>query len=466
MSAGVTGLPDLVRDPLLAMPPIMTTGGGTSADAAPSTCADAIDMSAQLTLTDAIDAALCTNSQTQAAWATIKVQAAQVGQARAAYLPTLNGSITGQRNATRYPDFPSSGNSVNGYSTYLSLNWRLFDFGEREAHRHATNDLLSAALASYDAAIQKTMAQTIHAYFDALTAQGALDAREQATDVAERTLAAARRRESRGVASRSDTLQAQTALARTRLAQQRAKADADKAIASLIYVIGAPADTGITLPPAVPLFAKRPLPELSELMATAKANHPAIVAARAHQTASEDNIEVERAEGLPTIDLGVTTYQNGYPNQSVQSTRSNTIVAGITLTIPLFDGFSRTYKVRQAQAEAEQSAVQALDTEHQVLSDLIKSYADARSAQENLDASAQLLNAAKASLASASNRYEHGVADILELLSAQGALDDAQQSRVQCESEWNSAYLKLIADAGQLGMGQIRNTDTHADVLH
>ena len=43
------------------------------------------------TLLDVVENALCHNPKTRAAWANVKMQAAQVGVAKAAYLPTLSG---------------------------------------------------------------------------------------------------------------------------------------------------------------------------------------------------------------------------------------------------------------------------------------------------------------------------------------------------------------------------------------
>lgn len=44
-----------------------------------------------------MDPALCNNPQLRASWAAIKQQAGAFGEARAAYLPTLNGSLNRTR---------------------------------------------------------------------------------------------------------------------------------------------------------------------------------------------------------------------------------------------------------------------------------------------------------------------------------------------------------------------------------
>jgi outer membrane protein len=57
------------------------------------------DLKGPLTLHDAVERAMCNNPKTRQAWANVKIQAAAVGTARAAYLPTvaataISGALT------------------------------------------------------------------------------------------------------------------------------------------------------------------------------------------------------------------------------------------------------------------------------------------------------------------------------------------------------------------------------------
>lgn len=85
---------------------------------------------------------------------------------------------------------------------------------------------------------------------------------------------------------------------------------------------------------------------------------------------------------------------------------------------------------------------------------MVKAHADAVSSLDNLAASEELIEAARASVESSRKRYDKGAADILELLSTQAALADARQERIRCLAEWQAARLKLLASAGILGRDQ------------
>lgn len=454
--AQAAGVPDVLTDPLLTRPPVLDTGVGLPGDDAPVACPSSVELTKRLTLGDAVDHALCHNPRIRVAWASIKIQAAALGEARAAWLPTLNGSVNWLSAHSRYPQAPSMNTHGTGTTSNASMNWRLLDFGGRAANRGAAQQLLTAALASHDAAMQKAVADVIGSYFDVQNAQAAFEARTESVGLAESTVLASRQRLAKGVAARSDTLQAETALAKARLAAGRAGADVARARAELVYAMGLPGDTRIDVTEAAAPVATDALRELGDWLREAEGSHPEIRAARAQWEAAKAKVTTARSEGMPTLDLSGTFSRNGYPNQGLQSLRSTQTSIGLTLTIPFFEGFSRTYRIRGAQAQAEQAHAQLLDTQQQILREVLKAHADAESAIGNLDASARLLDAAETALTSTRNRYAHGAGDILELLSAQAALSDARQERVRALADWESARLRLFASAGIMGRWAVR----------
>lgn len=449
-------------DPLLVRPAQLDSGKTLSGDAQVMACkGHVLDTTQPLTLTDAVDTALCHNPQVHSAWASIKVQAAQLGEARAAYLPTLNAGMSQLRQKTQYPEsqfvVSSQRTSVSQYAT---LTWRLLDFGGRGANRRSANALLEAALASHDAALQKTMATMIGAYFDAQTAQANRDAKDQYQSLALQTLETAKKRQARGAGAQSDTLQATTALAKAQMDSSRALGAYEKSLAMVVLALGLPAQSlqaqSLVLAPDYADSESALRQDLATWLSLAHESHPAVVAARAQLESAKEKLTSIRSEGLPTLDLTHSQYVNGRPNQGLSSMQTKESVLGLTLNVPLFDGFGRTYKVRGAQAQIEVKEAELRETENQVLAEVVKAHADALAALRNMDASKRLIEAAQASLDNVRLKYDRGVVDILEMLSVQMALADAGQERVRSLSEWRSARLRLLAHAGTVGLKEVR----------
>ncbi|MFM8342390.1 MAG: TolC family protein [Methylomonas sp.] len=446
-------LPDVFDDPLQVKPEILTVGVKLP-DQSSVMCTSALDLNQPLTLSDAVDLALCHNHQIQMAWADIKIQAGLLGQYKAAYLPTLTGTVSGLNTGVSYPGLSSANTNTTGHTAYANLTWRLIDFGGRAANFESAINLLDAALASHDATIQNVLSTVIGAYFEALTAEAVYQSRIDMTRLATNTMEATRRREDKGSSNLNDSLQAKTALAKAKLAEQRALGDYRKAVSVLVYQMGLTANTEVLLKAQFEKATSQDrqiFKALQDWLVIAQDQHPAIKSARLQWEASKTKIMASRSEGLPTLDFTSSFYQNGYPNQGMQHTQSDTTTVGVVLSIPLFEGFSRTYKIRQAQAQAEKDQAQLNDIEKQIASEIVKAHADAVSAYENLAFAESLFATATATLESSEHRYNKGAADILELLSVQSALADARQEKLRCFAEWQSSRLRLVASAGLLG---------------
>jgi outer membrane protein len=191
--------------------------------------------------------------------------------------------------------------------------------------------------------------------------------------------------------------------------------------------------------------------EISLWLEEAQKSHPAIVAARKQLEAAKKGVIVTRSAGLPTVNLSGNYYQNTRPGEAVTPSGARETTLIVALSIPLFDGFASTYKLRAAQADVEKEAATLADKEQQVALGVIKAHADTTSALQNLEASALLLESAQSALAVSQRRYDKGAADIIEVLSTQSALADALNERVRCLAEFHSARLQLLANAGKMG---------------
>jgi len=450
----MAGVGQWLRDPLGANPASLKQGVTLPGDDAPPDCATDHDPGIPLSLAEAADLALCDNPQVRITWAEIREQVAGVGEARAAYLPTASGSFTYQRDATTYPGQPSLDSTVTGHNIYGSVGWHLFDFGSRAANRASANHLLAAALAAHSAELQNVLDSLIGAWFNAMATKSAVDARREADALAKQAVAAAQRREVGGAGTHSDVLLAEVASAKATLALSRSQGEYDKARAVLVYTMGLPPMTEVQLP-SLAATSAAPIGDLDAWMDLAEHSHPELVSAREQWLAAQQKVRSARSDGRPTVDFGANLYENGYPNQGLQNLHNQQFTLGVTVSVTLFDGFTNHYKVEQAKAAADVQQAQYEDDQHKVLMNLVKAHADALASGDNLQASQNYVEASEAAVQSAQRRYAGGAASLLELLTAQTNLADAHQERVRCLTDWNTARLRLMASAGQLGLDRL-----------
>ena len=456
--------------PVFAFDPLLTQGSISSTPAASlapetQTCVFGAPRSPMM-LWEAVERALCQNPKTREAWADVKARAAAVGAARAAYLPTVSGTWQGVRDdsATDVHNRPelSSNSAATVHSESASLNWVLFDFGGRHAALKNASALLAAARATQDATLQEQFATATKDYYAAEAAQGALEAARNIEQMTARSLVAAQARVDRGAAPLTDALQAQTQHDEAVFNQTKAEGDAQTALGALASDMGLGPDAAIV----VPAVTATPLPDrnydqsIAQLIDEVKHTHPAVVAAQAQFEAARAKIAQARAEGLPRVSLVAKYARNNQPASlglgvpTFPATGRDAYI-GVQVTIPLFEGFGRHYQVRQAEAEAEHAQDAVDQATQQVALDVWTNWQALRTATQNAAHSQTTLDNAQLAFDAAQHRYDHGVGNILELLSTQTALANAQQRHVQALADWHTAKLQLAAKLGRLGMEDI-----------
>nr|WP_183379069.1 MULTISPECIES: TolC family protein [unclassified Herbaspirillum] len=419
-----------------------------------------------LTLKEAIERSLCNNPKTREAWATVKIQTANVGIAKAAYLPTVSSTWQAIRDNSRttisgFPDL-SSRQTASERSASVSLSWLLYDFGGRSAALNNASELLAAAQANHEAALQSTFMTAAKDFYAAQAAYGGLIAANDIEQSAKDSFKAASGRVDKGVAPISDQLQAQTVYAQAVFSRTKAEGDWEVALGTLMSDLDLDPNLPIDLPDVTEgvVTPSEFRQSLDDLILDAKQTHPNVRAAQAQLNAALEKVRQVVAEGLPQVSMTGKYSWNNQPvspslgQPGLPSTASDRYI-GVQLTMPIFEGFARTYQVRQAEAQAELARATLEEARQKVGLDVWSSEHALRTATENVGNSATLLDIAQRSFDASLHRYLAGVGNILELLNSQAALAGAKKQRIQSLTDWRTARLQLAATLGKLGMWNI-----------
>jgi TolC family type I secretion outer membrane protein len=403
-----------------------------------------------LLLRDAVDLALCRNPSTRAAWAAAQLQAAVLGSADSAYLPTISasGSYTRTYGGT-HADVTGEllSESQNSRDAALLLSWTLYDFGGREARLSSARHALDASAATLNSVSQQVAAETVQAYYNVVAADASQASAMTTESTASHSLEVARALRGGGVATLADVLQAETAYHQAVLVRVQSTAAAMTARGSLAVVIGWPADQGLKLqaaaiPAEIPALTVR----IADLMAEAARQRPDLAAAQAEREAAAADVTVARAVGRPSISFQAG--RNLADTSGIPSENYNQI--GLYVTVPLFSGFNVAYGVRQAQATLAAREASAEQVRLTVSLDVWNAYYALDSANQQLAATAELSRAAEDNQQVALGRYQSGVGTIIDVLTAQTGAANARQLRINAELAWQVSRAQLALALGRL----------------
>jgi outer membrane protein len=184
-------------------------------------------------------------------------------------------------------------------------------------------------------------------------------------------------------------------------------------------------------------------------------SHPALASLRAQASSSRAKAVSLKGQLLPKLDFVANYYKNGSLTQGLVNNDATRVVAGLSVTVPLFDGFATQSKMKGVLHQAEKSEAELQGIEAQLLNDWSMLQSELINALANLQASARLQDVAEIALDSYQRRLARGEADSIELMSAQAQFLNARQERHRAVSEWHSAKLRLLLLSGGQGSIQV-----------
>ena len=400
-----------------------------------------------LSLVEVTEAALCHNPQTREVYANAKVQSAQVGVARSLFFPSVTDTLSATENKNRTTNYSNATNRI--VASYL-----LYDFGSRDANFENANQLLKAASATQNATVQTVLLASVNAFYQVHASRAILNASIETERLSQESFKSAEAKYIAGVATPADKLQAQTSFANATLTKLRNEGTLKVAYGNLANVMGAPANINFQIADSklddIPELIDQ---DIDALIEQARLQRPDLMASEAQLKASLAKIESVKADAKPKVRIDAS---NQYDENSLGQTSQNTSQLGIFLTIPLFEGYKPTYLIRSAEATAELNASKRDQLKLQVSLDVWTAYQNLKTANESIAASNVLLLSAEESSRVSLGRYKEGVGNIIDTLSAQSALANAKQQKIQSVLNWNIARTTLAQSIGVLDNAMIQ----------
>ena len=396
-----------------------------------------------VTVDEAVDIALRRNPALLQAYSSIEMAEHNRLSAYGALLPGVNAFFSYNNSSTGRLDALSQGIVATSYSTRIQAAYTLFDGWGR------FTNLRSARLGvtEQNARYRETEFQIIQAVKQAYAANvAALDlvaVEERRVQRQSDQLEFVGQQLELGRATRSDSLRSQVDLNNAQLALLNAQNLARTRTFELTEVVGSESLVG---PTAEAELAVTPMPfTRDELFSMADITAPALQAASAAVEAAEAAVAGARSSYLPTISL---SGGYGWSNQEFPPSNRSWSV-GVSGSYPLFNGFQRETQVFRAQATADQARQQERAAQLNLSSLLDARYATAQSALAGVDLAAQNVELSEESLRVVQERYQLGLATILELQDAQITLTQSEVDLVSRRFDYEVAVAGIEALLGR-----------------
>jgi outer membrane protein len=439
--------------------------------------ASGLERSRPYSLPELIDVAQSTNPATRTAWDDARNAALAAGIAESAFLPLVSaGIVEGYQNShnTNSALGTSVTNDVtaNGNLSVLSVQWLLFDFGERAALVDVAKQGSVILNITFTAAHQQVIYNVSLAFYANAAARVRLASSAEALRDAEEVQTSAQDRYKQGIGTVVEVAQTRQFAAEARLERVQAEGAAQNAYLALISAMGISPMSRLRIADVSRRRLSASLTGPVERIASAAlARRPDVLNGYAAQQASLANLRAAQAEFLPKIflaangtrlsgNLNVTAIPGTGQELPIVNLPGNQLgVSGtqfgatalIGATVPLYDGGSRAAMLEQARAKVDKADTTLLQIRNEAVRQIVVAENTLKTSLSAYSAATALAAAAQTTFNAALAAYRNGVGSISDVTTAERQLLQAKDAATDAYSTALSAAATLALSTGVLG---------------
>lgn len=412
-------------------------------------------------LRDCIGYALEHNISLQQQGLQVQQQELQLSTSKGSRLPSVSANASENFSFGRGLTADNTYSNTNTTSTGFSLGASVPVYqGSRISNSIRQDELnLKAVTADFERAKENVSMAVAQAYVQILYNMELLDVARNQVAIDSLQVERLTGMLENGKASPAQVAQQRAALGQSRLTATEALNSLKLAVLDLTQLLELPSPEGFTIIRPVTDLEGTILPDPERIYEDALLEKPAVKAEEFRLDASEYAIKIAKGGYLPTISasggLGSNYYtMSSAPSNSFADQMKNNFsqYLGLTLSVPIFNGFQTRNQVRAAELSRKNQMLQLENTRKTLYKEIQQAYYNAVAAREKLLSSKEAEASAKESYDLVTAKYENGKANITEF-------NEARDAFLRSESDLSRARYEFLYATKLLDFYQGRELD-------
>jgi len=406
-----------------------------------------------LTLNEAINIALQRNTTLQKATNNLQASESNVKAAYGNFLPSINasGSWNWNRNVQKGGSYSIGGYVLTNPSvTTESRNYRagatwsldLFDGLSNYATLSQSKNNLESAQLQLENLKQNTVFQTMSLYYTVVNNKQLMNVKEDNLKWNKQNLETVTERNKLGAVTLADVYSAQVQEGNAQLDLITAKNNFETSKSNLLYFLGLNVLENYTLSDSLTNTELSILnssmsseyQNISQLVNEALSNRSDYKSAKLDFDSAENGITIAQSGYFPSLTntLGYNFNSDEvkdlfeYPSYSI----------GLTLSVPIFSGFSTENRVEQAEVNAMNKKVDMEDLERQIKQNIQTTYLNLQAAEQGLAVSKNTVQSSNENLKTSQEKYSLGSGTLLDVLTASYNYTNARTNYINAQFQY------------------------------
>jgi outer membrane protein len=392
-----------------------------------------------------------------------QVASVQVQSGFSRLLPSVNASagydISNTTGNGPAPDF-DNGQRV---SASITASQNIFALAAVDAYE-ALKLNASRVEIETESARQALIVRVAEAYISVLRAKEARDSAQTQLLAVERQFEQTEQRYEVGLVTVTDVLDAQATLDQSRVALISAGSEYAISLQNLSVLTGEVPESVMSIGSRLPI----PMPVENgqdRWITYALQNHPDIRAAEKGLESGERELQARRNNRLPVLSANASVrYGHSLGTEVDFEDRLGSSI-GLSLSVPLYTGGATSAEIVSRGLQNNISEQRLEQLKRGISIEVGNYYRQMRTAAQNIDAQAKVVESRESALQATEVGYEVGTRNIVEVLDAQQAVFSARQNYANARYDYVISGLKLKQAAGQLAESDLETLEQYLVTL-
>jgi len=250
-----------------------------------------------------------------------------------------------------------------------------------------------------------------------------------------------------GFAEQLDVDRLELSLANLEVEKENLSRQKEIAINILKFAMNYPATQDLTVDDNLSAFVELEQADLTDVINPQ--GRPEVILANSGVELNEMNVKVNKMGYYPTIRAFGTYAQNYQGNTTEDDFWAPQSLIGLTVNIPIFDGWDKKAKIQRARIATELSRNQQRDLERSIILEVTNARQAYQTALKSLQAQERNLQLAQRIYDTTQIKYREGVGSSLEVNQAEQALYTSQSNQIRAMYDLTVARFSLRKALGK-----------------
>lgn len=406
----------------------------------------------RLTLHEAVAMALKENPQVQIATLSFAQSQQDTSVARAALLPQAGVEVVDRavrfnlysQFGSKFPGIPEHAGPFQFFQAGPEVSMPLLDLTLWRRWQ-AAHQGMNASEAQESTVHEQMVLLVVSQYLAGMRATAAVKAAQSRVDLAQALFDQAGDLQKHGVGTGIDTLRANVELQNEKQRLLEAQTQQKVALYGLSRLLSVDPQRAIELADT-PSFYETPAIDASRSLDEAYENRPEMRALLAREHVAELAKRGASESRLPTVNFFGTWGEQGLSGPSAIPS----YIYQVTVDVPLFTGGRIHAEMAKANLEIKKVEQEQSDLRSEIALEVKTSAAQLDSAQHEVDVANLGVNLAQQEVTQARDRFQAGVANNIEVVTAQDALARASDNQIVALYRYNQSRADLAHAIGRI----------------